>query len=162
MNEYPRIVAVFTTSKYLGSRIGTAVAMRKDKMSVESDFIRGNTPAMVLAVLRDGPSYGYAIAKEINKRSNDLLRLRQGTLYPALKNLETKGWIVGEWIVEEGSRPRRVYTISEDGSRFLSEMVAAWRGLRQGAGRDLRGNGRGEREVAPQIAINSHCLRNTS
>ncbi len=122
-------MTVFDVSKYLGSRIGTAVAMRKVKMSVESDFIRGNTPAMVLAVLRDGPSYGYAIAKEINKRSNDLLRLRQGTLYPALKNLETKGWIVGEWIVEEGSRPRRVYTISEEGSRLLSEMVASWRGL---------------------------------
>lgn len=98
-------------------------------MSVESDFIRGNTPAMVLAVLRDGPSYGYAIAKEINKRSNDLLRLRQGTLYPALRNLETKGWIEGEWIVSEGSRPRRVYTISEAGTKTLIEMVDAWKKL---------------------------------
>ena len=97
-------------------------------MSVESDFIRGNTPAMVLAVLRDGPSYGYAIAKEINRRSGDLLRLRQGTLYPALRNLETKGWIVGEWVVGE-ARPRRVYTISEEGMRLLIEMVASWRGL---------------------------------
>lgn len=98
-------------------------------MSVESDFIRGNTPAMVLAVLRDGPSYGYAIAKEINRRSNDLLRLRQGTLYPALRNLEEKGWIVGEWVVGEGARPRRVYTISEEGARLLVEMIASWRGL---------------------------------
>ena len=98
-------------------------------MSVESDFIRGNTPAMVLAVLRDGPSYGYAIAKEINRRSDDLLRLRQGTLYPALKNLEAKGWIVGEWVVGEGARPRRVYTISKEGARLLSEMISAWRGL---------------------------------
>ncbi len=98
-------------------------------MSVESDFIRGNTPAMVLAVLRDGPSYGYAIAKEINKRSSDQLRLRQGTLYPALRNLETKGWIVGEWIVSEGARPRRVYTISDEGRAVLNEMVNAWRGL---------------------------------
>ena len=84
---------------------------------------------MVLAVLRDGPSYGYAIAKEINRRSKDLLRLRQGTLYPALRNLETKGWIEGEWIVGEGARPRRVYTISEEGSKVLTEMVQSWRGL---------------------------------
>ena len=98
-------------------------------MSVESDFIRGNTPAMVLAVLRDGPSYGYAIAKEINKRSNDLLRLRQGTLYPALRNLEAKGWIEGEWLVSEGTRPRRVYTITEEGLSTLVEMVGAWRTL---------------------------------
>ena len=98
-------------------------------MSVESDFIRGNTPAMVLAVLRDGPSYGYAIAKEINRRSKDLLRLRQGTLYPALRNLETKGWIVGEWIVTEGARPRRVYTISLEGEKVLQEMVCAWKDL---------------------------------
>lgn len=84
---------------------------------------------MVLAVLRDGPSYGYAIAKEINRRSNDLLRLRQGTLYPALRNLEAKGWIEGEWIVGEGARPRRVYTISESGTQVLMEMVNAWRGL---------------------------------
>lgn len=98
-------------------------------MSVESDFIRGNTPAMVLAVLRDGPSYGYAIAKEINKRSNDLLRLRQGTLYPALRNLETRGWIEGEWIVNEGARPRRVYTISEEGAKVLADMVESWKRL---------------------------------
>ena len=98
-------------------------------MSVESDFIRGNTPAMVLSVLRDAPSYGYAIAKEINRRSGNLLRLRQGTLYPALRTLEEKGWIVGEWAVGAGSRPRRVYTISEEGSRRLIEMVEAWRGL---------------------------------
>ncbi len=84
---------------------------------------------MVLAVLRDGPSYGYAIAKEINRRSKDLLRLRQGTLYPALRNLETKGWIVGEWTVSEGSRPRRVYTISEDGAKVLVEMVNSWKVL---------------------------------
>ena len=98
-------------------------------MSVESDFIRGNTPAMVLAVLRDSPSYGYAIAKEINTRSGDLLKLRQGTLYPALRAMETKGLIVGEWVVTEGVRPRRVYTISEEGMRLLNEMIASWRGL---------------------------------
>ena len=84
---------------------------------------------MILAVLRDGPSYGYAIAKAINARSNDLLRLRQGTLYPALKGLETKGWVVGEWVVGEGARPRRVYTISDEGRAILDEMVGAWRGL---------------------------------
>lgn len=84
---------------------------------------------MVLAVLRDGPSYGYAIAKEINRRSKDLLRLRQGTLYPALRNLETKGWIVGEWLVNEGSRPRRVYTISTEGQTALSDMVGSWKTL---------------------------------
>lgn len=84
---------------------------------------------MVLAVLRDGPSYGYAIAKEINRRSSDQLRLRQGTLYPTLRTLETKGWIVGEWVVTQGSRPRRVYTISDVGGQVLDEMVTSWRGL---------------------------------
>ncbi len=103
---------------------------------------------MVLAVLRDGPSYGYAIAKEINRRSGDLLRLRQGTLYPALRNLETKGWIVGEWIVGEAARPRRVYTISDEGARLLGEMVSAWRGLAIALdgvfGGGVRGPGHGE------------------
>ena len=84
---------------------------------------------MILSVLRDAPSYGYAIAKEINRRSGEKLRLRQGTLYPALRILEEKGWIVGEWAVGVGSRPRRVYTISEEGSRQLIEMVVAWRVL---------------------------------
>lgn len=98
-------------------------------MSVESDFIRGNTPAMVLAILRDGPSYGYAIAKEINRRSGDRLLLRQGTLYPALRALETKGMIVGDWVVNEGARPRRVYTISEEGAASLKAMVDSWQAL---------------------------------
>lgn len=97
-------------------------------MPVESDFIRGNTPAMVLAVLRDGPSYGYAIAKEIAHRSGDRLRLRQGTLYPALKGMEERGLIVGEWVVGE-VRPRRVYTMSEEGARSLREMLDSWRAL---------------------------------
>ena len=98
-------------------------------MSVESDFVRGNTPAMVLAILRDGPSYGYAIAKEIARRSGDRLRLRQGTLYPALKGLEAKGLIEGAWEVAKGARPRRVYQVLPTGVQTLEEMIAAWRTL---------------------------------
>lgn len=98
-------------------------------MSIESDFIRGNTPAMVLAVLQGGPSYGYAIAKEIQRRSSSRLRLRQGTLYPALRGLEEKGWVIGEWVVGEGARPRRVYTISDQGRMILRDMVCSWRDL---------------------------------
>jgi PadR family transcriptional regulator, regulatory protein PadR len=93
----------------------------------ERELLRGNTPTLVLAVLRDAPLHGYAIAREINRRSGSALRFKQGTLYPALHALERRGWIAGEWELDAGERPRKVYRITEAGRAELERKMQAWR-----------------------------------
>ena len=96
-------------------------------MKDQSELLRGNIPALVLAALADtGPQHGYAIAQDINKRT-DLLKFKQGTLYPVLHTLEADGFVTGEWKHEPGERPRLVYAITDTGRAELSRRVAAWK-----------------------------------
>jgi len=92
----------------------------------ERELIRGNTPTMVLAVLRDGPSHGYAIAREVNRRTGDALTFKQGTLYPVLHLLEEQAWIAGAWEHLDGERPRKVYSITEAGAAELERRLQVW------------------------------------
>ncbi len=92
----------------------------------ERELLRGNTPTLVLAVLKDAPQHGYAIAREINRRSGNALKCKQGTLYPALHALERDGLIAGEWEHGDGDRPRKVYSLTEAGKAELARRVKAW------------------------------------
>jgi PadR family transcriptional regulator, regulatory protein PadR len=93
----------------------------------ERELLRGNTQTLVLAVLRDGALHGYAIVREINRRSGDGLRCKQGTLYPVLYTLERDGLIRGAWEHAEGERPRKVYSLTDAGVAELERRVNAWR-----------------------------------
>jgi len=70
--------------------------------------------------------HGLAIAREVNLRSNNALELKQGTLYPALHALERDGWIRGEWEILDGERPRKIYTLTPEGSVELERRMQAW------------------------------------
>lgn len=94
---------------------------------MSSDLLRGNTPALVLAVLREGPAHGYAIATRIDERADRPLHLKHGTLYPVLHGLERDGWVVAEWQHPEGERPRKVYAITDAGRAELARHIAEWR-----------------------------------
>ncbi len=97
-------------------------------MKDQSELLRGNVPALVLAALEnDGPQHGYAIAQDINKRTNNSLQFKQGTLYPVLHTMEENGFVTGEWKHEPGERPRLVYAITDTGRAELSRRVAAWK-----------------------------------
>src|ERR1041384_5667669 len=95
-------------------------------MSTEKELLKGNTPTLVLAVLRDGPLHGYGIAREIERRSENALRCKEGTLYPALHALESDGLIRGEWRHEEGGRERKIYSLTPSGEQALEERVRTW------------------------------------
>jgi PadR family transcriptional regulator, regulatory protein PadR len=95
-------------------------------MDQERELLKGNTPALVLAVLRDQPLHGYAIAREIERRSGDALRCKEGTLYPALHSLEEDGFIQGEWQREGGKRERKVYTLTQSGVAELERRTRTW------------------------------------
>jgi DNA-binding PadR family transcriptional regulator len=87
---------------------------------------RTDTKALVLAVLADGPLHGYGITREIKKRSEETLKLGEGQLYPLLHALEEQGWIAGEWEMQEGDPPRKVYSLTDSGQAELEKRAKSW------------------------------------
>jgi PadR family transcriptional regulator, regulatory protein PadR len=81
---------------------------------------------LVLRTLRFGPLHGYAIASAIRDGSNEALRIEFGSLYPALKRLELKGWIVAKWETSEHNRRAKVYRLTPAGRKRLREEKTAW------------------------------------
>ena len=82
------------------------------------DF-RSDVEAMVLGVLQSEPGYGYEIAKRIREVSDEMFKYGEAQLYPALRKLEEAGYVVGEWVMQEGKPNRRVYSITDEGGKFL-------------------------------------------
>ncbi len=90
------------------------------------ELIKGNTPTLILAVLRDAPLHGYAIAREIERRCNHALQFKEGTLYPALRALERDQMITGLWQAPSAGPVRRVYTLTEAGHKELIRRTQTW------------------------------------
>lgn len=78
--------------------------------------VKGDLPALVLAVLSKQSLHGYGIVREVKQLSDDALTMKEATLYPALRVLEQDGLIVGEWHSQEKGADRKVYTITEKGA----------------------------------------------
>src|SRR5437870_11870289 len=95
-------------------------------MDTERELLNGNTPTLGLAVLKDGPLHGYGIARAIEQRSGNALKFKEGTLYPALHALERDGAIRGEWHRADGTRERKVYTITPAGLAQLERRTRTW------------------------------------
>jgi len=93
---------------------------------VRAELIKGNTSALILTVLSEGPLHGYAIARKIETVSGEVLSLNEGSLYPALHSLEHEGAVTAEWERASG-RPRKVYRLTAKGRRVLSELTQEWR-----------------------------------
>ena len=84
------------------------------------DF-RSDVEAMVLGVLHEQPGYGYEIAKRIREVSDEMFKYGEAQLYPALRKLEENGYVTAEWVMQEGKPNRRVYSITENGGKYLIE-----------------------------------------
>lgn len=95
-------------------------------MDSERELLKGNTPTLVLAVLNDGALHGYGIAREIERRSDNVLRFKEGTLYPALHALEREGLVESEWQSEANGRDRKVYRITPAGIAELQRRTQTW------------------------------------
>lgn len=91
-----------------------------------SSLSKGDIPVLILAVLAAGTSYGYAIAREIERRSEGALSLREGSLYPALRNLENEGCIKSAWEVQPRGPARRVYRLTVKGRAQLIRRQQLW------------------------------------
>ena len=111
---------------------------------------RNDIPIFVLAILESGPAHGYAIAREIDKRCEGGLVLRDGALYPALRALEDDGLIVGEWqpSSESGGPPRKTYRLTDEGKLEASRRATLWRSYAKNVERILGNLGGHDAEPA--------------
>jgi PadR family transcriptional regulator PadR len=90
-----------------------------------SDQLRGHLDALLLAVLEDDPAHGYRIIEQLRGRSDDVLDVPEGTVYPALHRLESRGLVASSLDIVDG-RERRVYRLTRRGRRFLAEGRHEW------------------------------------
>lgn len=96
----------------------------KDK----ADILQGTLVLLTLRTLSVlGPLHGYGIARRIQQISGDLLRLNQGSLYPALLRMEQEGWISARWGTSEKNRKARYYSLTAAGRRRLAQETEDWR-----------------------------------
>lgn len=93
----------------------------------QAEVLQGTLDLLVLKTLDTvGPAHGFGIALRIQQVSQDLLRLNQGTLYPALLRLEQRGWISSKWGVSENNRKAKYYSLTRSGRKRLNEEAAEW------------------------------------
>jgi PadR family transcriptional regulator, regulatory protein PadR len=105
---------------------------------------KGTTHLLLLAVLAEEPRHGYAIAREVERRSHEALSLGEGALYPALRALERDKLVVGTWEVQPSGPARRVYTITDAGRQKLAKQVSAWETLVEAIGHVIKGAPHGQ------------------
>lgn len=87
---------------------------------------KSDNDALILGVLAERSLHGYEISKQIKLKSKDALTLPENKLYPALHKLEELGLISSEWVPQHGKPDRKVYSITEDGTRELQNQRSAW------------------------------------
>ena len=105
------------------------------------DVLQGTLALLVPRTLARGPMHGYAITATIQRVSNEILRVEEGSLYPALHRMEEAGWIVSEWGATDTGRRARFYSISALGRRGLEREKAQWARLASGVQLVLRWGG---------------------
>jgi PadR family transcriptional regulator, regulatory protein PadR len=103
------------------------------------DSLQGSLPLLVLKILaRRGPLHGYGIATHIEGMSDEILKVEEGSLYPALHRIEEAGWIKAKWVTTENKRRARIYEVTAAGRRHLEEEEVRWRSVAAAIGHVLQ------------------------
>lgn len=97
----------------------------------KSDVLQGTLALLVLKTLARGPMHGYGMTLHIQRVSRDVLRVEEGSLYPALHRMEQVGWINAEWRTSENNRRARYYRLTAAGRKQLAEEEKNWTRLTQ-------------------------------
>lgn len=100
-----------------------------------SELVPGTLDMLILKTVSLGPMHGYAIAQHIGRLSEDVLRVEQGSLYPALERLQAKGWLRSRWQTTPTGRRARYYTITAAGRRQLGVQQSAYERTRHAIAR---------------------------
>src|SRR5580698_1358497 len=99
---------------------------RKAAPPLEADLLQGTLDLLILQTLRPGPAHGHTIAHIIERRSDEVLQVEHGSLYPALHRLEDRGWIASFWGTSEHNRKARYYRLTPAGRKRLTEETSRW------------------------------------
>jgi len=104
-----------------------------------ADQLQGSLDLLVLKILsRKGKLHGYAIMTAIQDFSNEILRVEEGSLYPALHRMEQNEWIRAEWVIKETGRRVRVYEVTAAGKKQLASEESRWKSVTAAVNRVLR------------------------
>jgi PadR family transcriptional regulator PadR len=104
----------------------------------QCDALQGTLDLLVLTTLSRGPEHGYGIAARIQSISDDVLRVEEGSLYPALHRMEQARWIAAEWQLTPNNRRARLYRITRAGQKRLDDEQENWDRLTKAVGKVLR------------------------
>jgi PadR family transcriptional regulator PadR len=126
---------------YLSIRWSSEVCweqMPRRESPIQSEMIQGTLDMLVLQTLMLGPAHGHTIAHAIERRSEDVLQIEHGSLYPALYRLENRGWIASFWGTSENNRKAKYYRLTPDGKKQLSAQAIRWEELVRAIGRVMK------------------------
>jgi PadR family transcriptional regulator, regulatory protein PadR len=107
-------------------------------VSDQTDVLQGTLDLLILRAIAIEPMHGWAIAQRIQQISDDLLRVQQGSLYPALHRLEHRGWIEAEWAVSELGRRAKYYRLTAAGRKQLAVETREWERMSNAIGRVMK------------------------
>lgn len=93
------------------------------------DLPQGTLDLLILRTVALGPRHGWAISERVQQISSDVLRIQQGSLYPALHRLERRGWLKARWGTSENNRRAKYYELTRSGRRQLAIEKDAWKKL---------------------------------
>ena len=93
---------------------------------MEGELLQGTLDLLILKTIAVGPAHGHTIASVIGQRSDAVLQVEHGSLYPALHRLEDRGWIASYWGTSENNRRARFYRLTPAGRRQLARQTARW------------------------------------
>jgi transcriptional regulator len=105
---------------------------------LQDEMLQGTLDLLVLQTLLLGPAHGHTIAHAIERRSDDVLQVEHGSLYPALHRLEDRNWIASFWGTSENNRKARYYRLTPAGRKQLAEQTSRWDQLVEAINRVLR------------------------
>ena len=106
----------------------------------KNDILQGTLALLVLKTLASGGRmHGYAITAHIHNLSDQLLRVEEGSLYPALHRMNQEGWVRAEWGRTEKNREARFYSLTAKGRKQLAQEQESWNRLTEGVARVIRG-----------------------
>ena len=94
--------------------------------TTSGDLLQGTLALLVLKALLAGPKHGFAIAQWIEETTEDVLRIEEGSLYPALRRVEDRAWVTSEWGLSENNRRAKYYTLTAKGRAHLRAQAAVW------------------------------------
>ena len=110
----------------------------KDKRESPGDLLQGTLELLILKALAKGPIHGYGVAEWIHESSQDVLRVEEGALYPALHRLELRGLLASEWGTSDNNRRAKYYALTTTGRKRLAEETEYWRRMSGAVARVLQ------------------------